>query len=60
MPKPKIHPTWSKNSPVFCDGKLLCYLGSTKQQLNVDIWLKNHPFLLEIGDGSPLEWVLRC
>ena len=44
MPKPKIHPTWVKNSPLFCDGKLICYIGSMKKQLNVDIWLKNHPF----------------
>lgn len=44
MSKPEIHPTWFPDSPVFCDGKLICYTGSTKQKLNVDIWLKNHPF----------------
>ena len=44
MPKSEIHPTWFSKSPVFCDGKLICYIGSTKQELNVDIWIKNHPF----------------
>jgi len=44
MPKSEIHPTWFPNTPVFCDGKLICSVGSTKQELNVDVWLKNHPF----------------
>jgi len=44
MPKPEIHPTWFERSPVFFDGKLICYIGSTKTELNVDVWLKNHPF----------------
>ena len=44
MPKSELHPTWVKNAPVFCDGKPLCFIGSTKNQLQVDIWLANHPF----------------
>lgn len=44
MPKPEIHPTWFEKSPVFFDGKLICYIGSTKSELNVDVWLRNHPF----------------
>jgi large subunit ribosomal protein L31 len=44
MPKSDIHPTWSKQTPVFCDGKLICLIGSTKPELQVDIWLANHPF----------------
>jgi len=44
MIKSKISTTWYPDSPVFCDGKLICYVGSVKQKLNVDIWLKNHPF----------------
>ena len=44
MPKPEIHPTWFKETPVFFDGKLICYVGSTKKELNVDVWLKKHPF----------------
>jgi len=44
MPKSNIHPKWVKNTPVLCDGKQLCLIGSTKDQLQVDIWLANHPF----------------
>ena len=44
MPKREIHPTWFSNTPVFFDGKLISYVGSTKQELNVDVWLINHPF----------------
>ena len=47
MPKSKIHPTWFKYTPVMCDGKLLCVTCSTKRQLQVDIWLANHPFYTE-------------
>lgn len=44
MPKSDIHPTWFDNTPVICDGKPLCLLGSIKKELQVDIWLANHPF----------------
>ena len=44
MPKSDIHPIWSKNTPVLCDGKPLCLIGSTKKELQVDMWLANHPF----------------
>lgn len=44
MPKSEIHPTWFKETPIFFDGKLLCLVGSTKKELQVDIWLANHPF----------------
>jgi large subunit ribosomal protein L31 len=44
MPKADIHPKWSQKTPVFCDGKLICFIGSTKPELQVDIWLSNHPF----------------
>ena len=44
MPKAEIHPTWYSNATVLCDGKPLCTVGSTKKELKVDIWLKNHPF----------------
>jgi len=44
MPKPDIHPTWFTETPVFCDGKPICYIGSTKQELNIDVWFINHPF----------------
>lgn len=44
MPKSDIHPTWNEETPVFYDGKLLCLIGSTKRELQVDMWLANHPF----------------
>ena len=47
MPKPEIHPKWFKETPVLCDGKPLCSIGSTKTELQIDIWLANHPFYTE-------------
>jgi len=44
MPKSEIHPTWFNETPIICDGKPLCYIGSTKSELQVDVWLANHPF----------------
>ena len=44
MPKSEIHPKWFENTPVLCDGKPLCLIGSTKSELQIDIWLANHPF----------------
>lgn len=44
MPKSEIHPKWFNDTPVLCDGKTIAYVGSTKQELVVDVWLANHPF----------------
>ena len=44
MSKLDIHPTWFEKTPVLCDGKPLCYIGSTKQKLQIDIWLANQAF----------------
>ena len=44
MPKAEIHPTWFPDAPVLCEGKTLCSIGSTKPQLQLDVWLGNHPF----------------
>lgn len=44
MPKSNIHPFWSIETPILCDGKPLCIVGSTKKELQVDMWLANHPF----------------
>ena len=44
MPKPEIHPNWLERTPVLCDGKPLCFIGSTKSKLEIDIWFANHPF----------------
>lgn len=47
MPKLDIHPNWFEKAPIFCDGKPLCFIGSTKKELQVDVWLINHPFYTE-------------
>ena len=44
MPKSDIHPTWFEDTPILFDGKPLCLVGSTKNELQIDIWLANHPF----------------
>lgn len=44
MPKNDIHPKWFTNTKIMCDGKPICYIGSTRKELQVDIWLANHPF----------------
>lgn len=44
MPKKNIHPKWYPESKVYCDGQLIMTIGSTKPELNVDIWSGNHPF----------------
>lgn len=42
-----IHPKWFEKAILFCDGKPLCFIGSTKKELQVDVWLINHPFYTE-------------
>ena len=44
MPRSDIHPTWFAETPILCDGKPLCLIGSTKRELQIDIWLANHSF----------------
>ena len=44
MAKKNIHPKWYPESKVYCDGQLIMTVGSTKPELNVDIWSGNHPF----------------
>jgi large subunit ribosomal protein L31 len=44
MPKKNIHPEWFNDTKVYCDGQLIMVVGSTKKELNVDIWSGNHPF----------------
>ena len=29
MPKSDIHPTWFEKTPILCDGKPICLIGST-------------------------------
>jgi len=44
MPKKDIHPTWYKDSKVYCNGELIMEIGSTQEQLNVEIWSGIHPY----------------
>jgi large subunit ribosomal protein L31 len=44
MPKQNLHPEWFSETPILCDGKPLGLIGSTKSELQVDMWLANHPF----------------
>jgi len=44
MSKSTTQSKWFESAPVLCDGKPLCFIGSTKSQLQVDIWLANHAF----------------
>ena len=44
MPKSNLHPKWFNNTMILCDGKPLSITSSTKQELQVDMWLANHPF----------------
>ena len=43
MAKKGIHPEWYKTK-IFCDGKVILEVGSTKAEMSVDIWSGNHPF----------------
>lgn len=44
MAKKNIHPKWYTDSKVYCDGKHIMTISSTKEELHVDIWSGNHPF----------------
>jgi len=40
MAKKGLHPEWY-NTKIFCDGKLVLEVGTTKKELLVDIWAGN-------------------
>ena len=44
MSKYKIHPKWFSDTPIYNEGNILCLIGSTKNKLEIDLWLGNHPF----------------
>jgi len=44
MPKKNLHPNWFEKTKVYCDGKEIMTISSTKNELHVDIWSGNHPF----------------
>jgi large subunit ribosomal protein L31 len=43
MAKKGLHPELFL-SKIYCDGKLILTIPSTKKELYVDIWAGNHPF----------------
>jgi len=43
MAKKGLHPEYH-NTKVYCDGQLVVEVGTTKEELVVDIWSGNHPF----------------
>jgi large subunit ribosomal protein L31 len=42
--KKGIHPEWHKNAKVLVNGKEVMSVGSTLDELNVEIWSGTHPF----------------
>jgi len=44
MPKADIHPTWYPDAKVICNGEHVMTVGSTKPEINVEVWSGNHPF----------------
>ena len=44
MPRPDIHPEWYPEAKVYCNGEVVMTVGSTKPELQVDVWSGNHPF----------------
>jgi len=44
MPKPGIHPEWYPDAKVICNGEEIMRIGSTKPEINVEVWSGNHPF----------------
>jgi len=42
--KKDLHPKWYPDAPVYCNGEKVLAIGSTKPELNIDIWSGNHPF----------------
>ena len=42
--KKNLHPKWNAEAKVLCNGGTVLNIGSTKKELNVDIWSGHHPF----------------
>lgn len=39
-----IHPEWYPNAKVIVDGEVVMTVGSTKPELNIEVWSGTHPF----------------
>lgn len=44
MAKSNIHPHWYAEAKIYCEGKHIMTIGSTKSEIHVDVWSGNHPF----------------
>nr|YP_009294168.1 ribosomal protein L31 [Hildenbrandia rubra]AOM67410.1 ribosomal protein L31 [Hildenbrandia rubra] len=44
MQKNGLHPKWYPEAKVYCSGKLIMTVGSTKPEIYIDVWSGNHPF----------------
>jgi large subunit ribosomal protein L31 len=44
MAKKDIHPKWFDKAKVYCNGEIVLEVGSTKEEIIVDIWSGIHPF----------------
>jgi large subunit ribosomal protein L31 len=44
MAKDGIHPQWYPDAKIICNGEVVMTVGSTKPEMNVDVWSGNHPF----------------
>jgi large subunit ribosomal protein L31 len=42
--KKDIHPKWYPNAKVIVEGEVVMTIGSTKPELNVEVWSGTHPF----------------
>nr|UNJ15821.1 ribosomal protein L31 [Cyanidioschyzonaceae sp. 2] len=42
--KKHLHPKWYENCIVYCNGKPIMKIGSTKPELHVEVWSGIHPF----------------
>ena len=36
--------SWYPDAKVICNGEVVMTIGSTKPEMNVDVWSGNHPF----------------
>ncbi len=43
--KKSIHPKWNKEAKVLLNGKVIMTVGSTSDEMNVEIWAGNHPYI---------------
>nr|NP_045163.1 ribosomal protein L31 [Cyanidium caldarium]Q9TLV5.1 RecName: Full=Large ribosomal subunit protein bL31c; AltName: Full=50S ribosomal protein L31, chloroplastic [Cyanidium caldarium]AAF12931.1 unknown [Cyanidium caldarium]WDB00288.1 ribosomal protein L31 [Cyanidium caldarium] len=46
MAKKNIHPQWYEEAKFYCNGEIVKIIGSTRMEINADIWSGNHPFYI--------------